>query len=71
MTHPVMWDEVAHAGDGLDSVVAVVAALSAVTQDLVFLHPAEDCSTQARTLRVGCIVCFPALQCGQVAHSSA
>jgi hypothetical protein len=47
--------EVVHAGDGLDGVVEAVAALPAVTEDLVVLHAGEgvlDAGTDLAMLRV-------------------
>jgi hypothetical protein len=54
--------EVVHAGDGLDSVVEAVAALSAVAEDLVVLHPGEGVLDAGADLAVSGVVLFLALQ---------
>lgn len=51
-----------HAGDGLDGVVEAVAALPAVAEDLVVLHPADHVLGAGADLAVGGVVLPLALQ---------
>ena len=54
-----------HVGDGLDRVVEAVAALSAVAEDLVVLHPTDHMLHPRTHLAVGGVVLLLARQQGQ------